>query len=81
MHGHPGFIQKIDNDLAKISTPQQNVQRSKLVETITTNARFGKNMLIHSLYNRGRQHIFHKKVLRKKLSAQLGFKNAYQHLI
>jgi len=73
MHGHPGFIQKIDNDLTKISTPQQNIQRSKLVEITATNARFGKNMIIHSLFNHGRQHFFHKKGLRKKLSAQLGF--------
>jgi hypothetical protein len=61
MHRHPSFIQKIDNDFAKISTPQQNIERSKLVETTTTNARFGKNMLIHCRFNHGRQHIFHKK--------------------
>jgi len=82
MHGHPGFIQKIENDLTKISTSQQNVQRSKMVEITTTNARFGKKMLIHCLFNHGRQHIFHKKSTEKEIICLFRIlKMHMQHLI
>jgi hypothetical protein len=43
----------------KVSTLAQNIQRSKLEMNIIANARFGKNMLIHYLFDHVKQHFFH----------------------
>jgi len=66
MKTHISFINLIT--IANVSMPHLNIYRLKIMEITFNKCKIQQNMQIHCLLNRHKNHLFHKKIMKRKLN-------------